>query len=71
MLGRAQPLSASDDCRERGEGRRRWDPHAGNAADARLRTNFEISIQLARDLMIRPHNSNLGRMFVHRPVSGK
>jgi hypothetical protein len=49
MLGRVQPLRASDDRRERGEGRRRWDPRERGTretrATPRLRTNFEVSIQ--------------------------
>jgi hypothetical protein len=39
-----------DDRRERGEGRRRWDPREWGTRETRptprLRTNFEVSIQL-------------------------
>jgi hypothetical protein len=55
MLGRAQPLSASDDRRERGEGRRRRDPRERGTRETRptprLLTNFEVSIQLGVNLL--------------------
>ena len=49
-MGNIFAVSASDDRRERGEGRRRWDPRERGTRETRptprLRTNFEVSIQL-------------------------
>jgi hypothetical protein len=49
-MGNIFAVSASDGRRERGEGRRRWDPRERGTRETRptprLRTNFEVSIQL-------------------------